>query len=224
MLVANAVPHVFSGAQSLQLMKKIRAAVQAGARLLRRDCRALRSQTPSRSRARWRQSISLQQVKSDCSRRWRVVPQTWTRSLRIAVPQRTTGIVVSAMVALGLLDQEQGRYRNSAAASWRRRRVSRAPSGKWVPPSWENSGFRGRQPTFKQGLKTRLRRMTSAGFAKLWKSRVPKSPQVIDVRSRRPQCRVGHFGELTSSYCCARARRLSPPSSARSGPRTIASR
>ena len=35
---------------------------------------------------------------------------------RIAVPQRTTGIVVSAMVALGLLDQEQGRYRNSAAA------------------------------------------------------------------------------------------------------------
>ena len=34
----------------------------------------------------------------------------------------------------------------------------------------------------------------------------------------------GHFGELTSGYCSARARRLSPPSSARSGPRTIASR
>jgi hypothetical protein len=36
---------------------------------------------------------------------------------RIAVPQRTTGILVAAMVSLGLIDQEGARYRNSAAAT-----------------------------------------------------------------------------------------------------------
>jgi ubiquinone/menaquinone biosynthesis C-methylase UbiE len=36
---------------------------------------------------------------------------------RIAVPARTTAIVAAAMVSLGLIEQEEGRYRNSAAAS-----------------------------------------------------------------------------------------------------------
>jgi hypothetical protein len=36
---------------------------------------------------------------------------------RIAVPRRTAGIVVSAMVSLGMIEQEAGCYRNSAAAA-----------------------------------------------------------------------------------------------------------
>ena len=36
---------------------------------------------------------------------------------RIAVPQRTTDIVVAAMVSLGLIEHEGTRYRNSAAAA-----------------------------------------------------------------------------------------------------------
>jgi ubiquinone/menaquinone biosynthesis C-methylase UbiE len=36
---------------------------------------------------------------------------------RIAVPSRTTGIVAAAMVSLGLIEQEEGRYRNSAAVA-----------------------------------------------------------------------------------------------------------
>lgn len=36
---------------------------------------------------------------------------------RIAVPSRTTGIVAAAMLSLGLIEQEEGRYRNSAAAA-----------------------------------------------------------------------------------------------------------
>jgi hypothetical protein len=36
---------------------------------------------------------------------------------RIAVPQRTTGIVLAAMVSLGLIEHEGTRYRNSAAAA-----------------------------------------------------------------------------------------------------------
>jgi hypothetical protein len=36
---------------------------------------------------------------------------------RIAVPARTTAIVAATMVSLGLIEQEEGRYRNSAAAS-----------------------------------------------------------------------------------------------------------
>jgi O-methyltransferase domain/Dimerisation domain len=35
---------------------------------------------------------------------------------RIAVPLRTTGIVAAALVSLGLIEEEGGRYRNSAAA------------------------------------------------------------------------------------------------------------
>jgi hypothetical protein len=36
---------------------------------------------------------------------------------KIAVPQRTVGIVAAAMVSLGLIDQEGGRYRNGEAAA-----------------------------------------------------------------------------------------------------------
>jgi len=36
---------------------------------------------------------------------------------RVALPQRTTGIVVAAMVSLGLIECEAARYRNSAAAA-----------------------------------------------------------------------------------------------------------
>jgi len=36
---------------------------------------------------------------------------------RIAVPQRTTGIVVAAMVSLGLIELDGSRYRNSEAAA-----------------------------------------------------------------------------------------------------------
>jgi DNA-binding IclR family transcriptional regulator len=36
---------------------------------------------------------------------------------RIAVPQRTTGIVVAAMVSLGFIEQEGSRYRNSEVAA-----------------------------------------------------------------------------------------------------------
>ena len=35
----------------------------------------------------------------------------------IAVPSRTTAIVAAAMVSLGLIEQEEGRYRNSAEAA-----------------------------------------------------------------------------------------------------------
>jgi hypothetical protein len=36
---------------------------------------------------------------------------------RISVPLRTTGIVTAAMVSLGLIEQEEGRYRNSAVVA-----------------------------------------------------------------------------------------------------------
>ena len=36
---------------------------------------------------------------------------------RIAVPSRTTGIVAATMLSLGLIEQKEGRYRNSAAAA-----------------------------------------------------------------------------------------------------------
>jgi ubiquinone/menaquinone biosynthesis C-methylase UbiE len=36
---------------------------------------------------------------------------------RISVPSRTTGIVAAAMLGLGLIEQEEGRYRNSAEAA-----------------------------------------------------------------------------------------------------------
>ena len=38
-------------------------------------------------------------------------------AIRIAVPSRTTGIVAAAMLSLGLIEQKEGRYRNSAAAA-----------------------------------------------------------------------------------------------------------
>jgi hypothetical protein len=36
---------------------------------------------------------------------------------RVVAPSRTTGIIAAAMVSLGLIEQEGGRYRNSAAAA-----------------------------------------------------------------------------------------------------------